>query len=856
MKQFYLIKATIVALFLLPLTAPECLHAAPVSIVNVQYGPYADVYVNQRYPATNFDGSRPNFAVRSYADATGSLNIRALVAFDLTNIPPGSYVTYAKLFLYMYDAPDATRTYECDRIVSRWGESTVTWGDQPNVEGLGPRTTTIGTIPDVWVSWDVKTWVQSFVLGEISATPNYGWMIRDKNEDSTTLYESVFYSQESDTDLHPTLTMSYYPPHLELETYGSGFTAGNWVKMTVHRRDYNNVTVNRGDLNVKLSSTSASANKRFSTSQGGAPINEINIGNGSSSKDFWYYDDKVATCTIRVWTGDYLYYGDDSEEQVIQPGALDHFAFAHLTPLETVAVPFSTTITAFDAYGNIVTGYTGTNALSDTTGTISPTVTGAFVNGVWSGNVVINKVADNVKIATSGAGKTGESNPFDVIAGPPAKISIFPVSFTMAAGIQYSSLTVELRDANGFVTKAITPIIVNLASTSADGEFRQVGGTAKVTSVTVPMGSGSFSIDYYDIRGGTWALTASATGLNPGTSVATVIPDTMPPVTAITVGPPKYPSGAALYVFGNTTFTLSATDEASGVKETMYRVDSGNWNAYVGPFTLSAYPDGSHAIGYYSIDRANNSEAEKALTASLDKTPPEIQVLEPSGSIIARSGSVAFRATVEDEGSGIAGVELLLDGTSQGAMEYLNATYAKTEDVASGTHTWRVRAADNLGSIAETSDVGFSLAIDNEPPTISNVAMSPISPAMGDVVRITATIEDAIAGVQGAVLVYSTNGGSSWERVVMISPIPPGISYEGTIPAQGPMANVQFYIEASDALGNAASSTIQEYAVAIPLWVYGAIVVVLIAVVIFIMRGRGRQPPILPPPPPPPPELK
>jgi len=855
MKPSGLINVAIAGLFLLQVVYLGELHAAPVSIVIVQYGPYADVYVNQRYPATNYDSSSQNITVRSLADITGSGNIRALVAFDLMNIPPGSYMTYAKLSLYMYDAPSATRTYECDRIVHRWGESTVTWGDQPNVEGLGPKTATIGTAPGD-VSWDVKTWVQSFVLGEISATPNYGWMIRDKNEDSTTLYESVFYSQESDTDLRPTLTMSYYPPHLELETYGSGFEAGNWVKMTVHRKDYNNVTVNRGGLNVKLSSTSVSANKRFSTTQGGAPINEVFIDNGSSSKDFWYYDDKVGTCTIMIWTDDYLYYGDDGEQQVIQPGALDHFAIAHITPLETVAVPFSTTITAFDAYGNVVTSYTGTNALSDTTGTISPTVTGAFVNGAWSGNVVINKVVDNVKITTSGAGKTGESNLFDVIAGPPAKISIIPASFTMAAGVQYSSLTMELQDANGFGTEAITPIIVNLASASADGEFRQVGSTTKITSVTVPMGSSSFSVDYYDIRGGTWTLTASATGLTSGTSTATVIPDTMPPVTAIVVGSPKYLRDTALYVSGNTTFTLSVTDEASGVKETRYRVDGGNWNTYIGVFTIAAYSEGSRIIGYYSVDKANNSEVEKVLTASLDKTPPTIQALEPSGSIIAKSGSTAFRATVEDEGSGIASVELLLDGTSQGAMAYVNATYAKTEDVAPGTHRWRVRAADNLGNITETSDIGFSLAVDNEPPMISNVAMSPISPAMGEVVSISATIDDAISGVKEATVFYSTNGGSSWDSIVTIPPMPPGVSYEGTIPAQRPMAKVQFYIEATDALGNTARSATQEFAVAIPLWVYGAIVVVLIAIAVVTMRGRGHIQPILPPPPPPPPELK
>jgi len=64
------------------------------------------------------------------------------------------------------------------------------------------------------------------------------------------------------------------------------------------------------------------------------------------------------------------------------------------------------------------------------------------------------------------------------------------------------------------------------------------------------------------------------------------------------------------------------------------------------------------------------------------------------------------------------------------------------------------------------------------------------------------------------------------------------------------MVRVQFYIEVSDALGNTARSAMQEFAVAIPLWVYGTLIVVLIAVAFVTMRGRGRQPPILPSPPP------
>ncbi len=61
-------------------------------------------------------------------------------------------------------------------------------------------------------------------------------------------------------------------------------------------------------------------------------------------------------------------------------------------------------------------------------------MTGAFVNGKWTGDVVIKKVAKNVRITTRGSGKSGISNSFDVEAGPPDKLVITPSSFTMNAG--------------------------------------------------------------------------------------------------------------------------------------------------------------------------------------------------------------------------------------------------------------------------------------------------------------------------------------------------------------------------------------------------------------------------------------
>jgi len=80
---------------------------------------------------------------------------------------------------------------------------------------------------------------------------------------------------------------------------------------------------------------------------------------------------------------------------------------------QTVGTPFGITITAEDAYNNTFTGFADTVNLSTTAGSISPSVTAAFTNGIWSGSATVSGAGLSTTI-TATNGVSGTSNAFDV----------------------------------------------------------------------------------------------------------------------------------------------------------------------------------------------------------------------------------------------------------------------------------------------------------------------------------------------------------------------------------------------------------------------------------------------------------
>jgi hypothetical protein len=99
---------------------------------------------------------------------------------------------------------------------------------------------------------------------------------------------------------------------------------------------------------------------------------------------------------------------------------LDHFAWGQIPSPRFANTPFAVTIRAQNPTNSIFTNFTGTAILGTTNGiAVTPSVSGNFVQGVWTGAVVISQTASNLVLrANDGFGHFGLANPINVVSLP------------------------------------------------------------------------------------------------------------------------------------------------------------------------------------------------------------------------------------------------------------------------------------------------------------------------------------------------------------------------------------------------------------------------------------------------------
>ena len=223
------------------------------------------------------------------------------------------------------------------------------------------------------------------------------------------------------------------------QTVTAGQVSAN---MTIQTQDATGAVVNvAADTVILLSSDSPTG--RFDTNPAGpfdGSTDNVTISLGTNSAMFYYKDTTSGTPTITAAEYPDQGWTDGTQQQTINPAPLDHFTFDPIIN-RAVGIAFSISITAKDEFENTVNTYNETNSLDDTSHTISPTTTTAFVDGVWTtDNITITAHQTNVQITTTGGGKLGGSNQLDVLTPPSINSSSTTDNITRHSAAVISSL--------------------------------------------------------------------------------------------------------------------------------------------------------------------------------------------------------------------------------------------------------------------------------------------------------------------------------------------------------------------------------------------------------------------------------
>jgi len=251
---------------------------------------------------------------------------------------------------------------------------------------------------------------------------------------------------------------------------------------------------------------------------------------------------------------------------------------------------------------------------------------------------------------------------------PPATtLSIGDPKYLLGGNFVTSSTSLTLLAVDG----GVTPVGLDYT------EYRIDSGSWKTYSSLFPLaGEGAHILEYRsrDLLGNSEAVQ----------SMQMVVDDT-PPVTAISIGEPKYWAGGD-FVKSSTPLTLSAVDIGVGPNSTFYRLwdDSWTqWREYSSSFSLAGM-DGTWFVEFLSLDYLGNMEVVQNETLILDDTPPVTTI----------SPAAPFTLASTDSGCGVNATMYRIDGGSW-------TVYAGGFSLPEGEHTIFYYSIDKLGNVEQ-----------------------------------------------------------------------------------------------------------------------------------------------------------
>ncbi len=212
----------------------------------------------------------------------------------------------------------------------------------------------------------------------------------------------------------------------------------------------------------------------------------------------------------------------------------------------------------------------------------------------------------------------------------------------------------------------------------------------------------------------------------------TWVTDATAPTVQITSAPNAFSNSSVA------NFTMTATDNGSGIDSYFCSLDSGAVTVCSAQVTYTALAEGNHVFSVRVSDRLGNLSAWAQHTWNVDTVSPSLRFTStPSNP--SKLLNVSFGFDGSDLGSGLDGYECKLDSAA-----FASCVSPKAVTVTEGSHTFSVRNKDKAGNVS--APISYTWVTDATAPVIQ-ITASPLNPTTDKDALFRFTVTDAGVGV-------------------------------------------------------------------------------------------------------------
>jgi hypothetical protein len=193
-----------------------------------------------------------------------------------------------------------------------------------------------------------------------------------------------------------------------------------------------------------------------------------------------------------------------------------------------------------------------------------------------------------------------------------------------------------------------------------------------------------------------------------------IVIDNTAPASYMSFAKSGFQRGNLIYVNSENKFSISATDNLSGVKEIKYKINSGAWQTFAQGGSLPFSQQGMQTIAYKAIDNVGNEGRENTIQVFVDTIAPVVKIM-PSNQTRDQSGTqmagvnYTYKIEASDEQSGVRYIKVKVDNGQW--VTYKNQIVFSTP----GSHTIVTQAWDYAGNVS--TPVTLTISVDALPPT-------------------------------------------------------------------------------------------------------------------------------------------